>query len=99
MPAPIRPPASACDELEGSPHHQVSRSQPMAPIKAATTNALLMIEACTTPLPIVCATCSGKIRKATKLKKAVQTTAQNGLSTRVETMVAIELAASWKPLQ
>src|SRR2546425_11937767 len=35
---------------------------------------------------------------ATKLKKAAQTTACSGVSTRVETTVAIELAASWKPL-
>ena len=35
---------------------------------------------------------------ATKLKNAAQTTACVGLSTRVETTVAIELAASWKPL-
>jgi len=35
-----------------------------------------------------------KIKKATKLKKAAQTTAWNGVSTLVDTMVAIELAAS-----
>ena len=32
-----------------------------------------------------------------KLKKAAQTTAYCGRSTRVATTVAIELAASWKP--
>ena len=36
--------------------------------------------------------------KAMKLKKAAQITAAPGLSTRVETTVAMELAASWKPL-
>jgi len=35
-----------------------------------------------------------KVKAATKLKKAAQQTAWNGVSTRVETMVAIELAAS-----
>src|SRR3989454_11334719 len=35
---------------------------------------------------------------ATKLKNAAHTTAWSGVSTRVETTVAIELAASWKPL-
>ena len=39
-----------------------------------------------------------KVKAAMKLKKAAQTTAWPGGSTRVETTVAIELAASWKPL-
>jgi hypothetical protein len=34
------------------------------------------------------------IKKATKLKKAAQSTALKGVSTLVETIVAIELAAS-----
>jgi hypothetical protein len=32
------------------------------------------------------------------LKKAAQITAMRGVSTRVDTTVAMELAASWKPL-
>ena len=44
------------------------------------------------------ATRVSKTRKATKLKKAAQSTATRGDSTRVETTVAIELAASWNPL-
>src|SRR6266853_3370597 len=46
---------------------------------------------------MVAATARPKTRRATKLKKAAQITAQCGFSTRVETTVAIELAASWKP--
>ncbi len=38
------------------------------------------------------------MKAATKLKNAAQTTACPGESTRVETTVAIEFAASWKPL-
>ena len=38
------------------------------------------------------------MKKATKLKNAAHITAWNGVSTFVETIVAIELAASWKPL-
>jgi hypothetical protein len=38
------------------------------------------------------------IKNATKLKNAAHSTAWKGVRTRVETMVAIELAASWKPL-
>src|SRR5215470_6844377 len=51
------------------------------------------------PVPMVCATCEPKTRKATKLKKAAQATAICGRSTRVDTMVAIELAASCRPLR
>src|SRR3989442_12024228 len=46
---------------------------------------------------MVAATARPKTRRATKLKKAAQISGQCGLSTRVETTVAIELAASWKP--
>src|SRR6185436_10622088 len=49
-------------------------------------------------LPTVVATCTPKPKAATKLKKAAHTTACSGVSTRVETTVAMELAASWKPL-
>src|SRR5688572_24231661 len=49
------------------------------------------------PLPIVAATAAPKTRKAAKLKNAAQATAHCGRRTRVETMVAIEFAASWKP--
>jgi hypothetical protein len=51
-----------------------------------------------TPLPMVCATCGSKVKAARKLKKAAHITAYLGDSTRVETTVAMELAASWKPL-
>ncbi len=50
------------------------------------------------PEPIVFATAVPKMKKAAKLKKAAQTTALPGESTRVDTTVAIELAASWNPL-
>src|SRR5919198_1458165 len=52
----------------------------------------------TTPLPTVLATSTPKPKAATKLKNAAHTTACSGVSTRVETTVAMELAASWKPL-
>src|SRR3954469_6979488 len=53
----------------------------------------------TMPLPTVDATAAPNTRKATKLKKAAQATAQCGLIAPVETMVAIEFAASWKPFR
>ena len=46
------------------------------------------------PEPTVCATAVPNPNAATKLKNAAQTTAFPGDSTRVETTVAIELAAS-----
>src|SRR5688500_678624 len=49
------------------------------------------------PLPTVAATLSWNTNKATKLKNAANATAWCGLSTPVDTTVAIELAASWKP--
>ena len=50
------------------------------------------------PAPTVCATAVPNEERRAKLKNAAQTTALPGDSTRVETTVAIELAASWKPL-
>src|SRR3989442_15463651 len=52
---------------------------------------------CTIPLPMVVATATPKPKAATKLKNAAQTKATLGVSTRVDTTVAIEFAASWKP--
>ena len=48
---------------------------------------------------MVLATAVPKVKAATKLKNAAQITAMRGESTRVETTVAIELAASWKPFR
>ena len=92
--APARPPISACDELEGMPHHHVIRSQAIAPTSAANTTAVSTIDGSTMPFPIVVATCRPKNKNAMKLKNAAHTTAQRGERTRVETTVAIELAAS-----
>ena len=53
----------------------------------------------TTSFAIVAATAVPKIRNDAKLKKAAHATACWGESTRVDTTVAIEFAASWKPLK
>src|SRR5207245_9985457 len=50
------------------------------------------------PLPIVFAIAVPNTNAATKFQNAAQKTAAKGVSTRVETTVAIELAAAWKPL-
>src|SRR3954468_2936757 len=89
---------SACDELVGRPRYQVMRSQMIAPIKPPKMTAKFTAERSIIPFPIVLATAVPKPNAATKLKNAAHTTACPGESTRVETTVAIELAASWKPL-
>ena len=68
-PAPMRPPTSACDELDGSPHHQVRRFQAMAPPRAPMITAMSTAPGAMMPLPMVLATCRSKTAKATKLKK------------------------------
>src|SRR5579859_2489608 len=95
--APASPPSSACDDDVGSPHHHVSRSRTTAPTSAAATRGTVTTCA-STPLAMLPATCVLKSRNAMKLKNAAHTTATRGLSTRVDTTVAIEFAASWNPL-
>src|SRR5580693_5245858 len=51
------------------------------------------------PLPIVVATAVPKMKAAMKFQKAAQATARSGVKTRVETTVAMELAASCQPLE
>src|SRR5882757_818450 len=99
IPPPTRPPISACELEDGIPSPQVIRFQTMAPTRAAKITRASMIEGSMIPVPMVCATCSPNTLKATKLKNAAQNTAYCGRSTRVETMVAIELAASCSPLR
>ena len=73
--------------------------QMIAPISAPNTTCASTTLAATIPVPTVWATCEPKIKKATKLKKAAQSTACCGRITRVETTVAIEFAASCRPLR
>ena len=94
MAAPTNPPTSACDELEGNPHHHVSRFHIIAADTAENIKVRLIISGLITPLPMVVATLRGKTRNATKLKVAARPTAANGERTFVDTTVAIELAES-----
>jgi hypothetical protein len=70
----------------------------MAPTRPANTTAIEMASCDTTSFAIVLATAVPKMRNATKLKNAAHATARRGDSTLVETTVAMEFAASWKPL-
>src|SRR5271155_1919808 len=54
---------------------------------------------CTIPLPSVFATAVPNTNAATKFQNAAHTTARNGVNTRVDTTVAMELAASCQPLE
>ena len=74
-PAPIKPPTKACDELEGRPHHQVSKFHAMAPPRAPMMTAMSTIFGSMMPLPMVPATCKSKTANAMKLKKAAHSTA------------------------
>src|SRR5229473_980389 len=53
----------------------------------------------TMPFPMVLATAVPKTKAAMKFQKAAQATARKGVSTRVETTVAMELAASCQPFE
>ena len=99
MPPPTSPPISACELEDGMPNPQVIRFQTIAPINAAKITCASMTLGSMMPVPMVCATLSPNTRKATKLKNAAHSTAYCGRSTRVETIVAIELAASCNPLR
>src|SRR5918994_1572772 len=54
--APIRPPKSACDELEGSPRNHVTRFHKMAPTSPAKITTGLMSVSSTSPPEMVLAT-------------------------------------------
>src|SRR5437870_10533671 len=97
--APPYPPISACDELVGSPRVSVIRFQPMAPNSPASRTFWSTISMCTIPLPIVFATAVPNTNAAMKFQNAAHTTARNGVSTRVDTTVAMEFAASCQPFE
>jgi hypothetical protein len=91
-PAPANPPIRAGEDEVGSPSHQVRKFQAIAPTSPAKITAS-DTTAESTVLPTVLATLVWNTMKARKLKLAAQITASLGVSTRVETTVAIELAA------
>src|SRR3954468_19914120 len=66
-------------------------------MSAPKINRLSTKAGSTMPLPTVDATDRWNTPQASTLKNAAQITACQGLSTPVETTVAIEFAASWKP--
>src|SRR5687768_4623039 len=96
--APMNPPNKVWEELEGIPNHQVSRFQQIAAINPEKITSRVM-KCSSTDLAIVLPILNSPIiyfetKKAAKLNTAAHSTAWNGVNTFVETMVAIELAAS-----
>src|SRR6266481_1026676 len=90
---------SACEELVGRPRTKVMRFQEIAPSRPARRTCCVTSSMWIMPLPIVAATAVPKTKAAMKFQKAAQTTARKGVSTRVETTVAMELAASCQPFE
>src|SRR3954463_5157540 len=94
--APISPPISACDELDGRPRHHVATFHAIAPTSPANTTVVVIAPASTIPDPTVAATFS-EMNAPAKLSTADIATAKRGDIARVETEVAIAFAVSWKP--
>src|SRR6202034_3622540 len=91
---PARPPIRAWVELVGSPTSQVNTSHTIAPTTAARSTYAVRMCSSTKPFPMELATLVPKVKAATKLKNAAQATACSGDTTRVEMIVATELAES-----
>ena len=92
--APAYPPISACDDEVGRPSHHVTRSQVIAPRSPASTTVESTTLMSINPLPTVFAIAVPNTNAAMKFQNAAQITAALGDSTRVDTTVAIEFAAS-----
>src|SRR5690606_34457473 len=97
--APHRPPISACEDEDGSPNHQVTRFQTIAPSSAHSTSCEVAstTSVLTMPVAIVAAT-AVPVSAPSRFMQAARITACPGVSTLVATEAAIELAVSWKPL-
>jgi hypothetical protein len=83
-------------ELEGSPAYHVTRFQIIAPTSPASTIFSVIASGSTIPLATVAAT-ANETKAPAKLRTAALSTASLGDKARVETLVAIEFAVSWKP--
>src|SRR3954465_875229 len=94
--APISPPISACDELDGRPAHHVAMFHAIAPTRPANTTVVVIAPASTMPEPTVGAAFS-EMNAPAKLRTADIAAAKRGDIARVETDVAIAFAVSWKP--
>src|SRR5881394_857730 len=90
---PTTPPISACEELDGSPNHQVIRFQAIAPIKPAKTIVGVITAASTTSFATVAAT-EIEMKAPTKFNNEATPIATCGRAAPVEIEVATTLAVS-----
>src|SRR3954449_11160731 len=98
MAAPTSPPISACDDEDGRPKYQVMRFQAIAPTTAEnTTTRPCDVSGASMMLPTVLATFTETSDPA-RLNTAARANAALGVRARVDTEVAMALAASWNPL-
>jgi hypothetical protein len=86
----------ACEELDGSPSHQVRRPQ-IWPTGARRGWVIVTAFVSTRPLPMVFAT-AVPASAPRRFQKEAQATASRGVRTFVDTTVAMAFAVSWKPL-
>ena len=91
--APMSPPNSACDELEGMPRNQVSRFHRIAPTSPAKITVGVILVSSTRPLEIVFATWTDR-NAPMRLRTPAMITAVRGFSARVAIDVAMALAVS-----
>src|SRR5918997_4248115 len=94
--APIRPPNSACEELEGSPRSQVTRFHTIAPTSPAKITTGSMSVSSTRPPEMVFATWAERKAPIT-FRHPASATAVRGRNAPVAIDVAIAFAVSWKP--
>src|SRR5215213_6956538 len=94
--APISPPKSACEELDGSPRYQVIRFHKIAPTSPAKITTGLMSVSSTSPPEIVFATWTDR-KAPIRFRQAAIATAVRGVNAPVAIDVAMALAVSWKP--
>ncbi len=93
---PATPPIRAWLELDGRPRNQVIRFHVMAPTSPARMTLSVITSGFTIPVAMVAAT-ANETNAPAKLRIAARKTAVRGVSARVETLVAIAFAVSWKP--
>ena len=98
MAAPTRPPINACEDDEGSPKYHVVRFQTIAPESAANTTTKPCGDSALSEMVSLTVWATSWPRNApSRFITAASRSATRGVSARVDTEVAMALAASWKP--
>ncbi len=96
-PTPIRPPINACDDDDGMPKYHVMRFQVIAPMRALMTTVNACSEVMSskpTRISLMVLATPTPNSAPTKFRMAAMTSAIRGVSARVDTEVAMALAAS-----